>query len=60
MISSKDYWNHLFEVVIEHLCKEHDIEWNQGEEMLISMLDKDPHYLESYCSRAIASKLLND
>lgn len=47
---AKEYWLHCFEIAVEDLCKKHDIEWDKAEEMLIDLLDKDPHYLNRYCT----------
>ena len=49
-MTGKEYWLHCFEIAVEDLCKEHNIEWDQAEDMLINKLDKNPKYLDGYCT----------
>lgn len=47
-IMCKEYWLHCYEVAIEDLCNEHDIDGEEGEKMLEKLLEEDPHYLDGY------------
>jgi|GEM_PF-5498173 hypothetical protein len=44
----KEYWEQCYERATENLCDEHNIDWEDGEKMLIALLDQNPHYLDGY------------
>lgn len=44
----KDIWLLAYEQSIENLAEEHNLSYEEAEELLLKKLDKDPAYLEGY------------
>lgn len=46
MSSMKEYWINAYECAIENTAIEHDISWEEAEQIVEGILEKDPGYLD--------------
>ena len=44
----KEYWLCCYDVAVEDICEENSVDWDEGEKILLNLLDQNPRYLDGY------------